>query len=84
MTQEARILEALAPVKAMLEVDDYRLHVRMKSPSAIIAEIRAGPDACPACLVPKTMMTLYFEKALVQAGATGISDIELVYPTEID
>jgi hypothetical protein len=71
----AAIEEALAGPRAMLAADGYALTL-MQDGETIIATIGAGPEACAGCLVPKTVMLSYFEKAL----GPNCPDIRLVYP----
>jgi hypothetical protein len=71
----AAIEEALAGQRAMLAADGYALTLTLDD-DTIVATVSAGPDACPDCLVPKTLMLSYFEKAL----GPDRTAIRLIYP----
>jgi hypothetical protein len=71
----APIEEALAGQRAMLAADGFALTLTQDG-DTIVATISAGPDACRDCLVPKTLMLTYFEKALGPAHPK----IRLTYP----
>lgn len=45
--------------------------------------IRALPDACDECLVPKPVFTAILQQELKDAGLT-VGGIELVYPVEVE
>ena len=64
MTISPAITDALASLGAMLEADGYELKLREEGTGLLVAEIKAGPDACADCLVPKDMMRGYFDSAL--------------------
>jgi hypothetical protein len=69
------IEEALAGQRAMLAADGYALTLTQDG-NTIVATISARPEACADCLVPRTMMQTYFEKALGPAHPP----IRLIYP----
>jgi hypothetical protein len=73
----AAIEEALASQRAMLAADGYVLTLTQDR-EAVVGTISAGPEACADCLVPKTLMLAYFEKAL----GPSCPEIRLVYPGE--
>jgi hypothetical protein len=60
----------------MFAADGYELLVRDVTRERVVVEIKAGPEACADCLVPKEMMRAQFEAAL--GGRTSM--VELVYP----
>jgi len=80
MTSPA-IETALTSLRTMLSADGYELELRDEGASTLVAEIKAGPDACADCLVPKDMMRLYFDKALQSLGAEK-PDVQLIYPAD--
>jgi len=83
MTASPAITEALASLGTMLEADGYALELREEGADLLVAEIKAGPDACADCLVPKEMMRGYFDSALRKA-LDAPPDVELIYPTDAD
>ncbi len=83
MTASPAITEALASLGSMLEADGYELELREEGADLLVAEIKAGPDACAECLVPKDMMRGYFDSALRKA-LDAPPDVELIYPADTD
>ncbi len=77
-----RVIKALEPLKAMLAADDYHLALSDGGAGVLLAEIRAGPDACADCLVPKPMMRGYFDKALRESVGADAPEVRLIYPAE--
>jgi hypothetical protein len=67
----------------MLEADGYELELREEGADRLIAEIKAGPDACADCLVPKDMMRGYFDSALRKA-LDAPPEVELIYPADAE
>lgn len=69
--------DQLEDFRKTMAADDYHLEVDVDG-SAASVRIKAGPDACAECLVPKTMM------ATMLAPVLGVDPaaIELTYPTE--
>src|SRR5437016_3144060 len=51
--QLSAIATALESIGAMLSADGYELEIRDQDSGVIVAEIKAGPEACAECLVPK-------------------------------
>lgn len=82
MTASPAITEALASLGAMLAADGYELELREGGSALLVAEIKAGPDACADCLVPKDMMRGYFDRALRKA-LDAPPDVELIYPADV-
>ena len=76
--------EALTSLRTMLSADGYDLELRTNRSDLLVAEIKAGPDACAECLVPKDMMRVYFDSALRKSLGPDIPDIELVYPGDTE
>lgn len=72
---------ALAAQRAMLAADGYGLALA-DSDGVLVATISAGPEACDDCLVPKSLMRTYFERALAPVCDGGLPEIRLVYPGE--
>jgi hypothetical protein len=72
---------ALAALRSMLSADGYELELRDESPRILVAEIKAGPEACADCLVPKDMMQVYFQKALSALGPETPA-VKLIYPAD--
>jgi hypothetical protein len=77
-----RVSKALEPLKAMLAADDYHVELSDGGAGVLLAEIKAGPDACADCLVPKPMMRGYFDKALREAVGAEAPEVRLIYPAE--
>ncbi|MEX0426106.1 hypothetical protein AB3X52_00625 [Nocardioides sp. DS6] len=67
----------LEDFRKTMAADDYHLEVDVTDGAADV-RIKAGPDACAECLVPKTMM------ATMLAPVLGVDAerIALTYPTE--
>jgi len=76
------VMNALASLGAMLEADGYALDVGEDGAGTLVAEIKAGPEACADCLVPRELMQTYFEKALRGVFELGPPRIRLVYPAD--
>ena len=74
--------EALASLRTMLDADGYALSVR-EGPAGLVAEIRAGPDACADCLVQKDLMRLYIEQALRPVLTGELPAIQILYPADL-
>ena len=74
--------EALASLRVMLEADGYDLTLR-ETAEGLIAEIRAGADACADCLVQKDLMRIYLENALRPALGPGLPPIAIHYPADL-
>jgi hypothetical protein len=66
----------------MLLADGYALEIRQESREILVAEIKALPDACSDCLVPKEIMLAHFESALRTALAIDPPEIRLIYPAD--
>lgn len=77
----ATITNALAPLKDMLAADGYMLELS-ESGDGLLAEIKATPEACADCLVPKDMMKTYFIEALRAAVEFDVPDVTLIYPAD--
>jgi hypothetical protein len=75
------ITNALAPLKDMLAADGYELELSERG-DGLIAEIKATPEACADCLVPKDMMKTYFIEALRSAVEFDVPDVTLIYPAD--
>jgi hypothetical protein len=65
----------LAPLRATLEADDYRLDVT-EDGDRIAVRISAGPQACADCLVPKPILTDIVRRALGEPDRP----IDIAYP----
>jgi len=81
MAASPAITAALASLGTMLEADGYELELREEGAGLLVAQIKAGPDACEDCLVPKDMMRGYFDSALRKA-LDAPPDVELIYPAD--
>jgi hypothetical protein len=82
MGAPADVVGALAPLGEMLAADGYVLELDQDMAEVVVAEIRAGPEACADCLVPKDMMRAYFETALRDGLRREPPAVRLVYPGE--
>ncbi|MCB2078215.1 MAG: hypothetical protein KDE55_11020 [Novosphingobium sp.] len=78
----SRIDAALSGARSQLRADGYDLTVRPDGSGGLRTTISAGPDACPDCLVPKSMMAAQFANALQAAGIAPIPSVQLIYPGE--
>jgi hypothetical protein len=74
--------DAFASLRTMLDADGYALTVR-DGPMGLVAEIRAGPDACADCLVQKDLMRIYIEQALRPVVAGELPAIDILYPADL-
>lgn len=74
--------DALASLRIMLDADGYALTVR-EGPMGLVAEIRAGPDACADCLVQKDLMRIYIEQALRPVLTGELPAIDILYPADL-
>ena len=81
MTVSPAIADALASLGEMLAADGYELDLREESADVLIAEIKAGPDACADCLVPQEMMRGYFASAL-RSALDMPPEVQLIYPAD--
>jgi hypothetical protein len=84
MAASSAIAAALASLGEMLAADGYKLVLREDGMDQLIAEIRAGPDACADCLVPKPMMLTYFNSALSEGLDVPPPEVKLIYPADFD
>jgi hypothetical protein len=82
MSVPPEITQALSALGEMLAADGYALELDLDAPEVLVAEIRAGPEACADCLVPKDMMRIYFEAALRDGLRGEPPVVRLVYPSE--
>jgi hypothetical protein len=82
MTVAPEVTDALAALADMLAADGYALSLAGDGGNALIARIDPGPDACADCLVPKSMLRLYFQEALKSLGDGAPRNVRLVYPGE--
>jgi len=76
------IADALAPVRSMLAADGYEVELSEEGEDLLVVQIKAGPNACADCLVPKPMMRSYFEAALSALADTKPREIRLIYPAD--
>lgn len=68
--------DALTELRSSLETDGYRIDVERGS--RVDVRITATPDACPDCLVPKSLML----STLGQALGVSEDSIDLSYPDD--
>jgi hypothetical protein len=78
----AAVVDALASLRAMLATDGYRVELSEEGPGLLLAEIKAGEEACPDCLVPKDIMRRHFDAALREAIPVDAPQVRLVYPAD--
>lgn len=76
---DADLTAALKPMADMLAADGYLLEATRVAESVRIA-VKAGPDACAECLVPKPIMQSIAAQHLADNGVHA--DIELLYPVD--
>jgi hypothetical protein len=67
----------LAPLRATLEADDYRMDVT-EDGDRIAVRISAGPQACADCLVPKPILADIVRRAINEPDRP----IDVTYPAE--
>lgn len=73
---------ALSKMQTMLEADGYRLDVAVDG-GAVALTVRATPEACAECLVPKSLFATMAADALTKGGVAVDPSVLLVtYPTE--
>lgn len=73
---------ALSKMQTMLEADGYALDVAVES-GAVALTVRATPEACAECLVPKSLFATMAADALGKQGvAVTTDDLVVTYPTE--
>jgi hypothetical protein len=77
------IADALAPLRSMLAADGYEVELSEGGEGLLVAQIRAGPNACADCLVPKPLMRSYFEAALVPLAESKPREIRIIYPADV-
>jgi hypothetical protein len=82
MAVSAEVVRALSPLGEMLAADGYALELEQDLAEVVTAQIKAGPDACADCLVPKDMMRVYFETALREALGREPPGVRLIYPSD--
>ena len=74
---------ALARMQTMLAADGYQLDVEV-SEGQLNLTVRATPEACAECLVPKTLLA---SMAVTMLGEGGIpvdpNDVALRYPADV-
>lgn len=67
----------LAPLRATLAADDYRLDVT-EDGDRIAVRISAGPESCADCLVPKPILVDIMRRALKEPDRP----IDVAYPKD--
>jgi hypothetical protein len=67
---------ALADVREALEVDGYELSVVPVEGGRVTIEVKAGPNACVECLIPKDV----FEQMVTATLGDGAGAVTIVYP----
>lgn len=73
---------ALSKMQTMLEADGYALDVAVDA-GAVALTVRATPEACAECLVPKSLFATMAADMLGQGGvAVTTDDLVVTYPTE--
>jgi hypothetical protein len=75
------ITARLQPITAALAADGYELSVTGPEAGRLTAQVRATPEACADCLVPKQVMGALLAQAIGTGGPTA-EEIDLVYPAE--
>jgi hypothetical protein len=82
MAVSGDVTRALSSLGEMLAADGYALELNEEMGEVLVAEIRAGPEACADCLVPRDMMRAYVEAALRDGLGREPPTVRLVYPSE--
>lgn len=73
---------ALSKMQTMLEADGYALDVAMED-GAVALTVRATPEACAECLVPKSLFATMAADLLGKGGVpVDADDLVVTYPTE--
>lgn len=81
LTPEA-VSTALDKMSTMLAADGYQLAVQVEGESVAL-DVRATPEACAECLVPKPILASMASDLLQKAGLPlDASAVQLTYPTE--
>jgi hypothetical protein len=80
--ERARVAAALDSMARMLSVDGYDLDVDVDEAS-IALTVRATPEACAECLVPKSSFAMMASRLLADAGIDASPEALLVaYPAD--
>jgi hypothetical protein len=72
--------EALRPLQAMLEAEDY--HLTVTTGDRIRVVVTAGGGACDACLVPRSTLAALARDHLGRAGIADDVELDVVYPDD--
>jgi hypothetical protein len=67
---------ALADVREALEADGFELSVVPGDGARVTIEVKAGPNACAECLIPKDV----FEQMVTATLGDDASTLTIVYP----
>ncbi len=74
--------EALEPMKAMLEAEDYHLIVTAGEDALVRLTVEPGPAACSYCLVSKSTLRSIAVDHLSRAGLPTDMNLEITYPDD--
>ena len=72
--------EALRPLRAMLEAEDY--HLTVTRGDRLRLAVTAGAGACDYCLLPKSTFSALAREHLARAGLGDDVELEVVYPDD--
>ncbi len=75
------VTEALAPLAEALEADGYELIAEQTADRSARVEVRATPDACADCLVPREVFAGILRTRLGDT-LTGSWDVDVGYPAD--
>ena len=76
------VASALGAMRTMLRADGYDLHVQVED-GTIGLTVRATPEACAECLVPKELFASMAVGMLGDGGiAAGLADVRVRYPLD--
>ena len=83
MPSAVAVQTALESMKTMLAADGYELDIAVDGES-IALDVRATPDACAECLVPKPLLATMVVN-LMAKGSVSVdpSQLSIRYPTEV-
>lgn len=78
----AAVEAALEKMKTMLGADGYELDVSVAD-GGVTLDVRATPEACAECLVPKSLFASMATDMLAKGGVTiDAANVQVTYPAE--
>jgi hypothetical protein len=78
-----QVAGALAEIRTALQADGYDLMLTADDSGRITLEVKAGPNACADCLIPKDVFVSIVAHAIGDGtGQAGERDLSIIYPGE--